>query len=271
MLKQDLICRTRIDVDPESRETIARELVGDERRNYYFGENLGLMTFQSWFPSINMPGHQVNMKTYDFPVRLKFVPEPFDKVPYLESPMDSRGWNVVAWQRAALELQEQGVRAIVSGCGLTGAIQSLVQSVVDIPVYMSSMLFVPEFYHALPDGKRLAVLTIGENFLRAHDDILYRECGIDPQWPLVVQGIHESDYADQWATMGDENFDISAIEAAVVSIARQMVKRHPDIGMFLFECTALPPFAEAVRRATGLPVFDPVDMVKRVNAEVEEA
>jgi hypothetical protein len=136
---------------------------------------------------------------------------------------------------------------------------------------MSSMLFVPEFYHALPDGKRLAVLTIGENFLRAHDDILYKECGIDPQWPLVVQGIHESDYADQWAAMGDENFDIAPIEAAVVGIARQMVDKHPDIGMFLFECTALPPFAEAVRRATGLPVFDPVDMVKRVNAEVEEA
>lgn len=33
---------------------------------------------------------------------------------------------------------------------------------------------------------------------------------------------------------------------------------HPDARAFLFECTELPPYADAVRHATGLPVFDSI-------------
>jgi hypothetical protein len=49
-----------------------------------------------------------------------------------------------------------------------------------------------------------------------------------------------------------------------------MMDEHPDIGQFVFECTSMPPFSGAVRRATGVPVFDPVDMVKRVNDMVAD-
>lgn len=35
---------------------------------------------------------------------------------------------------------------------------------------------------------------------------------------------------------------------------------HPDIGAIVLECTDLPPFSAAIRRATGLPVFDIVTM-----------
>ena len=86
MENSDLTRRTIIDVDPNTNETIKRELEGDERALYYFGENVGLLAFQSWFPTIAHIGHQLNLKTYDFPVRLKFVADPFDSHPFFESP-----------------------------------------------------------------------------------------------------------------------------------------------------------------------------------------
>ena len=99
MDNDELVRRSRIDIDPITKETITRQLVGDERALYYFGENVGLLTFQMWFPSISVPGHQEDMRTYDFPVRLKFVPEPFDDVSFHESPDERRGWNVPEWQQ----------------------------------------------------------------------------------------------------------------------------------------------------------------------------
>ena len=160
--------RARLELDQATKETITREMVGDERSRYYYGENVGLLVFRPWYPCIAQVGHQANMQTYDFPVRLKFVEQPFDSVPFHESDDSHRGWNVEEWQRRAQELQEEGVRAIVCGCGLTGSMQSMLQASVEIPVYTSSMLFVPELAAQLPEGQRLGVITVGESFLRAH-------------------------------------------------------------------------------------------------------
>ena len=113
------------------------------------------------------------------------------------------------------------------------------------------------------------MLTVGENFLRAHDHALFHECGIDPEWPIIYKGMYESDYAEKWAAQNKPGFDASIVEDSVVSVAKSLIAENPDIGMFVFECTSMPPYADAVRRATGVPVFDPVDMVKKVNVMVE--
>ena len=260
--------RSRIVVDEVTNETVRQELEGDDRKLYYYGENVGLITFQDWFPTLELPRHMSHMATYDFPVRLKFVPDPFDSVPFLESPPERRGWNLDAWKLAALELQEQGVRAIVGGCGLTGNIQSAIQSVVELPVYMSTTCFVPEFVRALEPGQKVGILTIGDGFMRGHDDALFKECGIDPDGPIVVQGIYESDQCERWLQVNFDDFDQKDVEDAVVQICMGMIEREPAISQFVFECTSLPPFSKAVEIATGKPVFDAVDMMERVNAEV---
>ena len=38
--------------------------------------------------------------------------------------------------------------------------------------------------------------------------------------------------------------------------AEQLVREHPEVGALVFECTNMPPFAAAVQKKTGLPVFD---------------
>ena len=97
---------------------------------------------------------------------------------------------------------------------------------------------------------------------------MFRECGIDDSIPLAIAGMYESDQVDKWVTMASDEYDPSVLEEAVVNVAKKLVSDYPDLGLILFECTDMPPYADAVREATGLPVFDPVDMVKRVNAMV---
>ena len=144
----------------------------------------------------------------------------------------------------------------------------MLQSAVEIPVYTSSLLWVPELVASLPEGKRLGVITVGESFLRAHDNALFRECGIDEDsTPLAITGMYESEWVDEWTTMASSDFDPALLEHAMVSVARKLVADYPDVGMILIECTDMPPYSAAIRQATGLPVFDPVDMVRQVNAK----
>jgi hypothetical protein len=47
--------------------------------------------------------------------------------------------------------------------------------------------------------------------------------------------------------------------AAAAAALRQ---EHPDIGAIVLECTNMPPYADAVRRACiGVPVFDVVTLL----------
>ena len=52
--------------------------------------------------------------------------------------------------------------------------------------------------------------------------------------------------------------DLPLVERGVVALARRVQRLHPNLAAFLFECTQLPPFSAAVRRASALPVWDAV-------------
>jgi predicted amidophosphoribosyltransferase len=49
----------------------------------------------------------------------------------------------------------------------------------------------------------------------------------------------------------------------MVNVARRLVDAHPDVGAILFECTNMPPYTDAVTRATGLPVIRNVKRLRR--------
>lgn len=51
-----------------------------------------------------------------------------------------------------------------------------------------------------------------------------------------------------------------------VRVARRLVAEHPDVGALVLECTNMPPYLADIQRATGLPVFDVVSLVRMVHA-----
>ena len=50
--------------------------------------------------------------------------------------------------------------------------------------------------------------------------------------------------------------------AQVLAAVARLRARHPEVDTLVLEYTNLPPYAPALRRATGLPVVDVVTMLK---------
>lgn len=263
------IKRRILTVCPTKKEPLIREMDNSEKHQYYFGESVGMLLFRPWYQCIPYKGHMCYAKSYDFPIRLAFVDDPVDPQGFSEGRDEWRGWNLPNWIEAAQQLEEDGVRAIVCGCGLTGKIQSILSDAVDIPVHTSSVMFVPMVHRGIARGKRVGILTVSEEQLRSHENILFRECGVDESIPIAIAGMNESAGADTWLTMTTPDYDVHAVQQAVVNAALQLQKDYPDLGAIVLECTEMPVYSAAIRAATALPVFDAIDMVKWVNNLVD--
>ncbi|MDM9631707.1 hypothetical protein [Robiginitalea aurantiaca] len=252
---------TTLAFDPAINDVYKRNMNSEEKARFSFGQDVGILFFDVWYPPISYPGHHVNLKTYDFPVNLKFVPNYQGPEGFSGGPDGWGGWNLPSWVQAAKELEQEGVKAIVGGCGLTGNIQKDLQDAVNIPVYSSTMVFVPELYGDLPEGQKVGVLTVSSRVLRAYDDQLYKQLGITDDM-LIVQGMTESpDGADFMKIVGDE-YDPKIVERSLVKVAAQFVKDNPEVGKIILECTDMCQYKSAVEEVTGLEVFDAVDMTK---------
>ena len=65
-----------------------------------------------------------------------------------------------------------------------------------------------------------------------------------------------------------DTLDSEAIECEMLTTVDNMLADHPNIGAFLLECSNMPPYAAAIHRHTGKPVFDFVTMINHVAASV---
>lgn len=230
---------------------------GKKRRKFDFGEQVGILVFQEWYPYIR-EGHESYLSTYDFPIRLKFVKN------YL-STKKGELFNTSKFIEKARELEQEGVRAIVSGCGITALIQKKLSNSVNVPVFTSTLLFVPLISKTLKKEEKVGILTISSEMLFAQNKKILRNCGISEEVPIVIKGMRESSYSKAWYSQWNEGFDEEKVEEAIVKAAEEMVFQNSGIGAIVLECTEMPPFSESIRETTGVPVFDSVDMVKFVH------
>ena len=49
--------------------------------------------------------------------------------------------------------------------------------------------------------------------------------------------------------------DLDRARQDVVEAAQRLTAQHSEVAALVLECTNMPPYADAVRRATGLPVY----------------
>jgi len=52
--------------------------------------------------------------------------------------------------------------------------------------------------------------------------------------------------------------DVKRVTPGVVAKAQKVIAEHPSIRAILLECTELPPYEDALRKATGLPVYSAI-------------
>lgn len=227
----------------------------------WYGQSLGILILNAAYPCI--PGNVGNAASFDFPVRYKVVREAsIDRLLNQRDPA-----LVQPFIDAARELAAEGVKAITGACGFMALFQREIAAAVDIPVFMSSLLQIPFMHHITAPGRRIGIITANADALT---DDHFAAVGVSPDIPLAIAGMQHCDEFRQAILEEKGSLDSDRMAAEVVAVADGLVRRHPDTGAILLECSDLPPFAHAVQAATGLPVFDFITMIRHVHAALDQ-
>lgn len=152
----------------------------------------------------------------------------------------------------ARKMEEQGIRAITTSCGFNAVFQRELADAVHLPVFTSSLMQVPLVQNMLGKQRTVGVITAKKSALT---DKHLTGAGIKDRISIHIKGLETCSEWNKIFASPDEDIDIPTVEHDVVQIACSMMERV-DIGAFILECTDLPPFANAIRKATGRPVFD---------------
>ncbi len=207
-----------------------------------------------------MPGNVVNGWTYDFPVRMKAVPNLtntrlFDADPTIADDVISAAKHMV---------ENEGVRAICSACGFFGNYHKKVADALDVPVAMSSLVQVPLIQSIIGSSKKIGILTANAEAMT--NDLFYN-CGIEKTDNLVVQDTLGTEEFSAVVNMTGE-FDNGKAKEEILECSRQLLARDEEIGAILLECSDMPPYASAIQEETQLPVYDFISLIKWLHNSV---
>jgi hypothetical protein len=222
-----------------------------------YGYPIGILCAEWHIPFI--PGDLNNAYTFDFPVRYLTVP-------------GASGAGILhgtdfepLFIEAAQQLEREGVRAITSNCGFMACYQRPVAAKVGVPVFMSSLLQVPMLTSMLGASRKLGVLVANGSGIT---DRLLTGTGITDLSRVVFQGLDHQPHFNEVVIQELGVLDEDRLREEVVATSVDLLNRDPTIGAFLFECSDLPPYAQAVHQATGLPVFDWAGFIRYVHDAV---
>ncbi len=208
---------------------------------------LGLLMLDTRFP--RPPGDIGHPATFGFPVRRRVVqgatPE---RVVRGSDPAALRPFIA-----AARELLAEGCCAIGTSCGFLARWQRELQAALPVPVWSSALLQLAE---QQAQGRRCGVITIEAASLGAAH---FEGVGADPATP--VEGITPGSALQRTLLRDLPTLDAADAQAQVLAAAQRLLARHADIGTLVLECTNLPPYAPALRAASGLPVLDVVTLL----------
>ena len=208
---------------------------------------LGLLMLQTRFPRpLGDIGHP---RTFAFPVRRRVVQSATPE--RVVRGRDSAA--VQAFIDAAQALVAEGCDAIATSCGFLALWQRELQAALPVPVWTSSLLQLAELRH-----RRCGVITIEAASLSAEHLLAV---GADPATP--VEGITPGSALHRTLLQDLPTLDEADAQAQVLAAVARLRQRHPDIDTLVLECTNLPPYAPALRLATGLPVWDAVTLLER--------
>lgn len=207
-----------------------------------------------------------NADTFEFPVAYQVVPGAETSL-VVERAAEGLLSNARA---VARQLVDTGARAIATCCGFLAIFQRELADHAPVPVATSSLLQIPMVLHTLRGDQRLCVLTVNAATLSTQH---FRAAGVSQELleRVVVVGLENTEHFYPAIMEKIDYLDPARAESEVVAAASSAVESDPTIGAFVFECTNLPPYAGAVRAATGLPVWDATSLIGWLRAGVADA
>ena len=223
--------------------------------------DVGVMMLENTLP--RPTGDVGNARTFAFPVAYDVIAEA-DTTRVVEEKAIGLLGNALTTGRRLVAL---GVGAVATCCGFLAIYQRELAEHLDVPVATSSLLQIPLVLQTLRPDQSVAVLTVnGATLTEEH----LRAVGVDERHLARVKtfGLEDTEHFYPMIIGKITELDIDRACAEVVDVASHAVRQDSTIGAFVFECTNLPPYAAAVRRATGLPVWDATSLINWLQSGV---
>jgi Asp/Glu/Hydantoin racemase len=214
---------------------------------------LGIIMLNTRFPRV--VGDIGNPKTFAFPVRYQIVEQAtFDRVVRADGLSPSLVDGFVA---AAHKLAAAGVAGLTTSCGFVAICQGELARRCPLPMVASSLCQVPLVQAALPAGRRVGVITIDARKLTpAH----LTAAGAPADTPVVgTEGGSELTRVIEQDLL---ELDPDKACRDVLDAGEALVAKAPEVGAIVLECTNMAPYARALARNLGLPVFDILSLLE---------
>lgn len=219
-----------------------------------YGMGLGIMLLDDVYPGF--PGDVRNASAYPFPIQYDLVEGiDIERLVFNEDKTPCRS-PVLA---AAKRLERMGCRAIAAECGYFAWFQKEVAGAVAIPVFMSSLLQVP-LAQQIVGVDHLVGIVCGTRCNLKPEHLI--ACGIDPDSNIVIAGAMDDYSCPQFDNLWNAKIrskipaaDYDRAEGDFITLCKDFKCRHPRMRALVFECTGFQPFARAVQREVGLPIF----------------
>ncbi|RMI17269.1 aspartate/glutamate racemase family protein [Pseudoroseomonas wenyumeiae] len=221
-----------------------------------YGVPLGILMLEARFPRI--PGDMGNGTTWPFPVMYRVVrgasPE--------KVVLNGADGLLQDFLVAAADLVRLGAEAITTNCGFLSLFQKELAAHVGVPVATSSLMQVPWVQAMLPPGKRVGIVTVSGSTLTPRH---LEAAGVPLDIP-VAGTENGREFFRVLIKAEKDDMDVDLAEQDILDAGRDLVARHPEVGAIVLECTNMPPYAAALRREVGLPVYDIYSMVNYFHA-----
>jgi Asp/Glu/hydantoin racemase len=225
----------------------------------HYGQSIGVLTLDTCFPRIL--GDVANAKTYPFPVKFRTVSKAT-----IERVVKQGGEGLLApFLEEARRLESEGVSAITTSCGFLSVFQDELAKQLRVPVFSSTLMVIPLIHRMLGPGQKVGIITADSGSLTERH---LKGAGAGSV-PVAIAGLEGTKEFASTILADRPTLDPEAVEKEIVAAAKRLVRENPDVGAMVFECANLAPYAEAVHRAVGLPVFDIVSLINFVHATVE--
>jgi Asp/Glu/hydantoin racemase len=223
-----------------------------------YGAPLGILMLEARFPRI--PGDMGNASTWPFPVLYRVVKGASPELVVL----DGASGLLPDFLDAAAELVSHGAEAITTNCGFLSLFQRELSEHVRVPVATSALMQVPWVQASLPPGKRVGIITVSAKSLTPRHLVA---AGVPADTPFV--GTENGQEFFRVLILGEkQDMDVELAARDILEAGQTLMRRHPDIGAIVLECTNMPPYAHALREMLQVPVYDIYSLITWLHAGI---
>jgi len=191
----------------------------------------------------------------------------FKSIPDLTRYLTSLGKLTKVCEKALREVlqwmsEDQRVCAITGDCSFMMHYQVLIRDAVNVPVFMSPLMFPRMLLPMLGEKEKILVVTADRKLLEEQKNMLMSHCGFDIlDLRYTILGCEDIPGLEKLGKKG-EFADEATVQMNFLNRMSQCLSQWPEVGTFIgaivVECIHLLPHTQPLRELTGMPVLDAV-------------